>query len=177
MHVALLRGINVGGRSAVSMAALKGTFERLGFDRVRTYINSGKVLFAAPEGAMRPQLTQAVETAIAEDFGFPVPVLLRTAGELAAVAAAVPAEWVNDESMRCDVFFLWPELDDPSVVEQVPRNPTIEDLVYVPGALIRRIDRKNATRSPMTRVAGMEIYKLMTVRNINTVRTLRDLAG
>lgn len=159
------------------MAALKGTFERLGFDRVRTYINSGNVLFAAPDGAARPQLTGAVETAIVEDFGFPVPVLLRTADELAAVAAAVPAEWVNDESMRCDVFFLWPELDDPSVLEQVPRNPAIEDLVYVPGALVRRIDRKNATRSPMTRVAGMEIYKLMTVRNINTVRTLRDLAG
>ena len=177
MHVALLRGINVGGKSAVSMAVLKATFERLGFERVRTYINSGNVVFAAPDGAARPQLTEAVGAAIVRDFGVPVPVLLRTGDELAALAAAVPAEWVNDELMRCDVFFLWPDIDDPSVLEKVPTNPDIEDLVYVPGALVRRIDRKNATRSPMTRVAGMEIYKQMTVRNINTVRTLRDLAA
>src|SRR5690242_17820005 len=106
VHIALLRGINVGGRSAVDMRALKATFERLGFAGVRTYINSGNVVFSASAG--RPTtLAKRIEAGIAEDFGLDVAVLVLTAGELSAVADAVPAAWVNDATMRCDVFFLF----------------------------------------------------------------------
>ncbi len=175
VHVALLRGINVGGKSAVDMRALKLTFERLGFDNVRTYINSGNVIFTAPARG-RATLATRIEAAIAEDFGLDVAVLVLTAGELTAVAATVPAGWVNDATMKCDVFFLWPEIDKPSIVDDVPRNPEIEDLLYVPRALVRRIDKKDATRSPIHRIIGTDLYRQMTVRNINTVRKLRDLA-
>jgi uncharacterized protein (DUF1697 family) len=176
VHIALLRGINVGGKSAVDMAALKATFERLGFGAVRTYINSGNVVFTASGG--RPTtLAKRIEAAITADFGLDVAVLVFTAGELTVVADTVPATWVNDATMKCDVFFLWPDVDRPAIVDDVPKNPAIEDLLYVPGALVRRIDKQNATRSPMHRVLGTDLYRRMTVRNINTVRKLRDLAA
>jgi uncharacterized protein (DUF1697 family) len=79
--------------------------------------------------------------------------------------------------MRCDVFFLWPEVDHPSVLGDVPHNPLIEDLRYVPGAFVRRIDRTNVTRSPLTRFVGTDLYRRTTVRNINTVRKLRSLVA
>jgi uncharacterized protein (DUF1697 family) len=175
-HVALLRGINVAGRPTVPMVALKGTFERLGLDPVRTYINSGNVLFTAP-AVNTEQLTQSIEAAIAADFGFPVGVLVRTAEEVAKVADSVPENWVHDGTMKCDVFFLWPGIDRPSVLDDVPHNPAIEDLRYVPGAFVRRIDRPNINRSPLTRMVGTDLYRQMTVRNINTVRKLRDLTA
>jgi uncharacterized protein (DUF1697 family) len=175
-YVALLRGVNVGGNAPVDMATLRNTFERLGFGDVRTYINSGNVVFAAPAGG-HAELAPPIEAAIAEDFALTVPVLVRTADELATVAASVPAAWVNDASMKCDVFFLWPDVDRPSVLEEVPHKPSIEELRYVPGALVRRIDRSSITRSPLTKIAGSDLYRRMTIRNINTVRKLRDLTA
>lgn len=158
------------------MAALKAMFERLGLDPVRTYINSGNVLFTAST-VSNAELTVSIEAAIADDFGFPVAVLVRTAEEVATIADSVPDTWVHGGSMKCDVFFLWPEVDRPSVLDDVPHNPAIEDLRYIPGAFVRRIDRTNINRSPLTRMVGTDLYRQMTVRNINTVRKLRDLAA
>jgi uncharacterized protein (DUF1697 family) len=175
VYVALLRGINVGGNNSVDMRRLKATFERLGLENVRTYINSGNVLFDT-ERRGRPQLTKAIAAGIAEDFGVEVGVLLRTADELRALVDAIPAKWTNDAKMKCDVYFLWPAIDRAKVVDEVPRNPAIEDLRYLPGALVRRIDNDKRTKSPMTKIVGTPIYKQMTVRNINTVRKLAALA-
>jgi uncharacterized protein (DUF1697 family) len=79
--------------------------------------------------------------------------------------------------MKCDVYFLWPAIDRAKVVDEVPRNPEIEDLRYLPGALVRRIDNDKRTKSPMTKIVGTPIYKQMTARNINTVRKLAALAA
>ena len=78
-HVALLRGINVGGKSTVSMAKLKTTFEALGFEDVVTYINSGNVVFAGSKPS-----AATIEKRIEKDFGRDVSVLLRTPAELQA---------------------------------------------------------------------------------------------
>lgn len=171
-YVALLRGINVGGKSPVDMRRLATTFERLGLTGVRTYINSGNILFTSSDDVHEAP----IEAAIAEDFGLEVPVLLRSADDLRRLTDAVPAQWVNDGTMKCDVFFLWPDVDRPSVLEQVPHRPEIEDVRYFPGAFVRRIDRASINRSPLTRIVGSEIYRRLTVRNINTVRKLRAMA-
>jgi len=176
VYVALLRGINVGGNNLVDMRRLKATFERLGLENVRTYINSGNVLFDTKRRG-RPQLTKAIAAGIAEDFGVDMGVLLRTADELRALVDAIPAKWTNDTTMKCDVYFLWPAIDRAKVVDEVPRNPEIEDLRYLPGALVRRIDNDKRTKSPMTKIVGTPIYKQMTARNINTVRKLAALAA
>lgn len=174
-YVALLRGINVGGNSIVDMRRLRTTFERLGFADVHTYINSGNVLFSTRRRA-RQRLTGDIETAIVTDLGLDVAVQLRSGDELRDLIAAIPAEWTNDGSMKCDVYFLWPAIDRPAVIDDVPHNPAIEDLCYLPGALVRRVDRSQQAKSPMTRIVGTAIYQQMTARNINTVRKLAQLA-
>jgi len=78
--------------------------------------------------------------------------------------------------MKCDVYFLWPEIDRPSIIDRLPHDPAIEDVRYVKGAVIRRVDRADAARSPMTRIVGTDLYRRLTARNINTVRTLHRLA-
>jgi uncharacterized protein (DUF1697 family) len=173
-YVALLRGINVGGHARVEMARLRVCFEGLGLESVGTYINSGNVLFGTDDKD-RKRLIGKIESAIEEEFGFRVPLVLRTLAELARVTRSVPRTWVTDRRMRCDVMFLWPEADSRSIVGKVPMNRELEDLKYVPGALVWRIDRADAGKSKVRTVIGSDLYKRLTIRNINTVRTLEEL--
>src|SRR5690349_21027558 len=95
-QVALLRGINVGGNKQVAMATLRGLFEDgLGFTDVKTYVNSGNVVFSGRKATAR-----RIERAIEAEFGFDVAVVLRTRDELAAVVEENPFAGVADNPSR-----------------------------------------------------------------------------
>lgn len=173
-YVALLRGINVGGKNKVAMPRLKKTFEAVGLTDVTTYINSGNVIFK--EARRKPAtIVLALEKAIEKDFGFPIRVLIRDLPAVKKVIQALPEAWTNDQKMKCDVMFLWKEVDRKDIVKDLTVKPEIEDLVYVPGALIWRVDRPAITRSGMLKMVGTDLYKAMTIRNCNTVRKLAEL--
>ncbi|MFN2525135.1 MAG: DUF1697 domain-containing protein [Actinomycetota bacterium] len=174
VYLALLRGINVGGRNKVEMKALKAVFEKAGMSDVRTYINSGNVIFSSSARGKR-RLAQVLERAIARHFGFNVDVLVRDLTSMRAVVKALPKDWKNDQTTRCYVMFLWDDVARPSVVKQLQIKPEIEDVRYASGALLWRVGQKDVTRSGMMRVAGMPLYKRMTIRNCNTTRNLLEL--
>lgn len=174
IYLALLRGINVGGKNKVEMSRLKTTFEAVGLAEVRTYINSGNVIFA-DDRRQPAKLTSLVEEAIATEFGFPVRVVLRDIDAVKSVAEAIPTSWKDDSNMRCYVMFLWEEVDEPAVLDRVSVKDNIDDVKYVPGAIIWRVDRAVLTRSGMMRVSGSDLYQSMTIRNCNTVRKLAEL--
>src|SRR5882757_2770930 len=112
IYVALLRGINVGGNSRVDMKQLKAAFEQAGMSSVTTYINSGNVIFV--DKSHTPQaLVQKLEKIIEKEFGFAVKVLLRDIRTIKAIVAALPDTWKNDDTMKCDVMFLWEAVDSP----------------------------------------------------------------
>lgn len=173
-YVALLRGINVGGSNRVEMAKLKRTFERLGLAEVKTLIASGNVVFRAGE-IDHAKLTRKIESAIKADFGMSIKVVLRDQESMRKLVKAIPDAWVNDKEMKCDVMFLWEEIDDKAVLKQLPFDPTLEDVKYVPGAVIWRIDRDKATKSRMFKIVGTKLHQHMTIRNPNTVRKLYEL--
>ena len=173
-YVALLRGINVGGKSMIEMAKLKLTFERLGFEQVKTFINSGNVVFVA-DTADYEALPQQIEVAISKDFNLDVKVVLRDLPSIEKLLRAIPDAWVNDQTTKCDVLFLWEGVDRPDILKQFSINSKIEDVRYFPGAVVWRIDRKNQGKSRMTKIVGTDLYKQITIRNPNTVRKLYAL--
>ena len=174
-YVALLRGINVGGKAKVEMTKLKITFEQLGCSNVFTYINSGNVIFNA-DGESVHELTGRIQQAIEADFGFVVPVVLRTQAQIQSICDQVPAGWVNDgQTMKTDVMFLWEKYDSPDALNYFKVKPGIEQLVYVGGALVWNISREYITRGNVIEMIGTDIYKHLTIRNINTVRKLNVL--
>lgn len=173
-YVALLRGVNVGGKSMMDMKTLPGVFESAGMASVRTYINSGNVIFSS-ELSDRDEIASLIERAIVQAFHFPVRVLVLGIEKVRAVVAALPADWANDAAAKCDVFFLWGEVDDPGILERLDWDPAMEDVRYTPGAVIRRIDRANAAKSRLTRIVGTPLYQQMTVRNCNTARKILKL--
>lgn len=174
IYVALLRGINVGGNNKIDMKLLKETFERLGLKSVKTYINSGNIIFSDKKHSAK-KLTELLETAIKQDFGLDIKVLLRDSRNFKAVTEALPSGWTNDALMKSDVMFLWPDCDSPKILEQLTINPEIDDVKYVEGALLWSVDRKKVTKSGMMKLAGDKLYKNMTVRNCNTVRKIMNL--
>ena len=173
-YVALLRGINVGGNNTISMARLKVAFEELGFGAVRTYINSGNILFDTDD-ADESELVGRIEEAIFAIFALRIPVVLRSRPQLEAVVRATPKEWTNDTSMRTEVMFLWDEVDRDAVLDEIMFNVDVDRLVYVPGAVVWNVLRSDIAQSKLRNLIGTRVYKLMTGRNITTVRKLHQL--
>lgn len=174
VYVALLRGINVGGKSIVSMADLVQCFEALGFRDVKTYINSGNVLFAASNTDAR-YLENTIEAALERTFSFPITVVVRTGKEISQLLAHVPAQWTDNSDYKCDVLFLRHEVDNPAIANDFIVKPEIETFSYQPGALLWRVQRPASTRSAILRINSKPLYKQVTIRNINTVRKINEL--
>src|SRR5215213_1734235 len=80
-YVALLRGINVGGNTMVKMETLREVFASIGFENVRTYINSGNVAFETRKSS-DAKLTEAISNAIEIEFGKKIAVIVRSADEI-----------------------------------------------------------------------------------------------
>lgn len=98
-YVALLRGVNVGGANKVSMAELKNIFEAAGMASVRTYINSGNIIFFT-EMKDRIAVVDLLEEVLKGQTGLGIDVQLRDSDELGAIVDAIPPEWKNDDSMK-----------------------------------------------------------------------------
>lgn len=171
IYVALLRGINVGGKNKISMKELKKSFERVGMEAVTTYINSGNIIFET-SNQNETEIIATLEEVIFEDFSLKIKVLLRTIKDLTAIIEALPSHWKNDKDMKSDVLFLWDEINDEKVLNELVPKPDIDTVLYVPGAILWSVDRTNVTKSGLMRLASKDLYKKMTIRNVNSTRKI-----
>jgi uncharacterized protein (DUF1697 family) len=172
--VALLRGINVGGKNLVSMAALTAWFEAQGFADVRTYIQSGNVLFGSSE---RPaQLVARLETGLGEELGQPASVVLRSREQLRAVVEGAPAGFGARPALyRYDVLFLKEPLTAAEALAAAPTNPAVDRVWAGRGVLYYARLVAKASQSRMSRITGLAVYQRMTIRNWNTTTKLLAL--
>ncbi len=169
-YIALLRGINVGGHRKVEMKKLRELFETLGYLNVSTYINSGNIVFDSDQD--RKVIYQSINMNLEKVFSFQIPIILKTIQEMKGIADAVPKKWQNDPTQKSDVAYLFPEIDNENIIDKLPVKKEYIDIHYTCGALYWNVERKNQNKSQLNNLAGHKIYKLMTVRNINTARYL-----
>ena len=175
-YVAFLRGVNVGGNSIVAMATVKEVLVALGLSDVRTYINSGNVIFTSRAADSR-RLTARIEKALEERTGIAIKLLLVDHAALKKLVDSIPPDWVDDKTMRTYVLMLWREIDDRKILESLPTKPGIDELMYLPGAVVWRVDRENVGKSNMNKLVGKPLYKKITIRNVNTMRKLNELSA
>jgi uncharacterized protein (DUF1697 family) len=116
-YVALLRGINVGSSRRIPMPRLREVLTERGYGEVRTLIASGNI--ALDSDASEDELAGDVAAAIQAEFGFDVPVVVRTAAEIDAVLAADPFGGVATDTSRYSVTFL-PAAPDADRVAALP---------------------------------------------------------
>jgi uncharacterized protein (DUF1697 family) len=173
-YVALLRGINVGGKSTIRMADLKECVEELGYDGVSTFIASGNVLFEAAErnGA---KLESELEHALERRFALPIAVVVRTRAELGRIVKAIPADWIGNDSLRVNVAFLRRTRDGRALARELKPREGVDELVATKSGLIWATRRDALTRSGMQKLIGSAAYRDLTVRNLNTTLKLYEL--
>jgi uncharacterized protein (DUF1697 family) len=125
--VALLRGINVSGQKPVPMERLRGSFAAMGFHNVRTYVQSGNVVFETAAD-IRDALTRKIEERIRRDFGFSVVVILRTAKELEKIVKTNP--FLSEEAIDQATFHV-------TFLAAPPNKTALKNLETLPTSLDR----------------------------------------
>jgi uncharacterized protein (DUF1697 family) len=174
-YIALLRGVNVGGKNIIKMADLKTAFEERGFEDVATYINSGNVVFSS--GLDEAAAKEACEKLIAEEFGLDVPVFAMTSEELADALAHAPEWWNNLPDARHDAFFVIP----PMTVDEVRARIGAAKEEYEKVAWHGRVIFWSALRATFSRTSWSklpgykEMYNAITIRNANTTLKLAEI--
>jgi uncharacterized protein (DUF1697 family) len=168
-NVALLRGINVGGRNKVSMADLRALIESLGHTDVTTYIQSGNVVFTSAKAVAAPTL----EAAIKAEFALEITVVLRSAADLAKVVKANP--FAQEDVSKVHVGFM-ARKPAAGVVAKIDATRFAPEAFALRGAELYLFLPDGMGRSKLPDFVGRQLKVPTTVRNWNTVLKLLELA-
>lgn len=171
--IALIRGINVGGNNIIPMATLAAVFEKAGFTDVRTYIQSGNVLFHTTETRQRV-IERTIEHALLQTSSIETKVIVLSKQQLSSIVQHMPDRFA-DPAWKHNVLFLRHAIDTPAIVHSFAIKPDIESITYTPGALFWSVKLSGLTRSTMIKLSTKKEYQDMTVRNINTTKKLLAL--
>jgi uncharacterized protein (DUF1697 family) len=173
-YVALLRGINVGGRNKVPMAELRSAFEAAGYSEVRTYIQSGNVLFGSK--APRASLEADIETMLERHLGYPLVVVVRSQTQLRSVVAHAPAKFgAKPDTYHSDAIFLRAPLTPAQVLKVVKLRDGVDQAWAGKGVVYFARLSAERTKSRMSSIAGTPEYANMTIRNWATTTKLLAL--
>lgn len=174
IYIAFLRGINISGKNKVPMAELKKAFEELRFGAVKTYLNSGNVIFSSDEDNIG-SLTSRIEAMIKERFSLDIPVFVISKEDLEDILQHSPDWWGNENKEIYDnlIFImppatfveLWGEIGEPK--EGLEKIKDYKETVFWSFS---RKDYQKTNWWPKT--AGMNISQKLTIRTANTVRKL-----
>lgn len=172
--VGLLRGVNLAGRARVPMAELRDVATALDLDGVRTYLQSGNLLFEAP-AERADEVRSDLERAVAKTFGLEIPILVRTRDELAATVAGNPYAGVEDDPTRVHAVFLADHPADERVAE-LETERFRPDTFWVSERVVYVHYPGGAGRSKLTiDYFERRLATTATARNWNTVTKLLAL--
>jgi uncharacterized protein (DUF1697 family) len=173
-RVALLRGINVGRNKRIAMADLRKMLESLGYDDVRTHLQSGNALFVAGAGK-DAKLEQDISAAIKSTFGMEVAVLVRTAAELASVVDSNPfiARGVDTSELHATFLAAAPPAAKIAVVDRDACAPD----EFAVGARVIYVRLRNGVMGSRLPDWDKMLGIHTTTRNWNTTTRLRDMTA
>jgi uncharacterized protein (DUF1697 family) len=175
-YLALLRGINVGGKNMLPMKDLVEIFIGAGCKDVRTFIQSGNVIFCAAP-AVSARLPDEITSVVAESFGIRIPVILRSADQLRDVVSHNPFLKSGAAEDTLHVMFL-AGLPSPESVDKLDPDRSAPDAFIVHGREIYLRLPNGTARSKLTNAYfDSKLATTSTLRNWRTVTKLLDLMG
>jgi len=177
-YIALLRGINVGGKNKVPMVELKRHLDKAGYQNVRTYINSGNVLFESDLSAK--VLGESIEKILVENFTLDsslIRVHVLTDKQLKSIVNDKPKGFGDQSDIyHSDVIFLMDIAANDAMKVFSPKDGV--DMVWQgDGVIYSQRVSKLRTKSRLNRIMGTSEYKSMTIRNWNTTTKLLELVS
>lgn len=173
-HLALLRGINVGGNNIIKMTALKEAFEKIGFESVQTYIQSGNVVFAASD--TEETLEAKIEKALSKAFSYDCRAMVVSKKKLQQIVDEAPRGFGKEpEKYRYDVIFLKKPLTPTKALAASEVREGVDEASAGKHAVYFKRLIAKATHSKLPKIIGKPEYKYMTIRNWNTTAKLLAL--
>jgi uncharacterized protein (DUF1697 family) len=172
-YVALLRGINVGGKNSIKMSALISVFEKCGFSNVSTYINSGNVLFEIGNEKM-DEMMDNLRKHLSTAFHFDVQFVLRSHPQLSEIVHDIPKTWSQND-VRKYIAFITPQITMNDVIKSIHIKEGIDEMKAGKNVVYMSTKLSGLTKSGFTKLIGTKIYKDITIRNYNTVQKLLTL--
>lgn len=177
-YVALLRGINVGGKNLVKMTDLAACFEAQGLREVSTFIASGNVLFEVAGQRSAARLRARLEAALSTRFNWPARVALRSAAQLRRVVDLRPRGFGSAPGRyRYDVIFLLEPLTAEAAVAQLNPRQGVDRVFAGDGVVYFSRLIARASQSRLSRVVSLPAYQQMTIRSWSTTTRLLALLG
>lgn len=176
-YIAFLRGINISGKNKISMAELKKGFEKLAFHEVKTYLNSGNVIFSADEDHAEC-LANQIEIMITSRFGLEIPVFILSKEELEEILQNAPEWWGNDNKEIYDnLIFIMPPATFAEVFHEIGEpKEGLEKIKDYKETVFWSFDRKNYQKTNWwSKTASADIGKKLTIRTANTVRKIVEM--
>lgn len=171
-YIALLRGINVGGKNKVNMSELKSAFVGFGFSHVSTYINSGNVLFSSVEKDVL-KLKGDCEGIIREHFELEILVAVVSVEELKKALEHAPEWWDQDpDSKHNAIFVMAPTTVEAVFVAVGEIKPEYERVGFYGNVIFWSAPVNTFSKTRWSKVVGSKIYGQITIRNANTVKKL-----
>lgn len=174
IYVALLRGINVGGRNITKMTALKACLEHTGFDRVETFIQSGNVVFETRQKSIA-KLTAQIDTAIEAALGLDPRVVVLCRDRLKTVLADAPAAWRSRTGLRMNVAFLRPLVTPALALKEVDVRPGVDAVTAGQGVLYMSTTLRDVAKSRLSRIVTKPVYQQMTIRTYGTCQKIQSM--
>ncbi len=172
--MALLRGVNVGRAKRLAMADWRALMAELGYRDVRTVLNSGNAVFDGPAKAP-PSHARRIQRALAGELGLESRVIVKTADEVAAIAAGNPLTEVADNPSRLLVGFL--EAPPPDELTELTKRSWHPEAVAVSAHAVYLWCPDGVIRSPLAKAVGERLGEGWTTRNASTVDKLAALAA
>lgn len=174
-YVALLRGVNVGGKNKISMPLLKAAFEDAGFSGVTTYINSGNILFSSQQQD-RVTLQKSCQQIIRDTFQLEIAVAVLSESELQDALKHAPDWWDNDSDSKHNALFVIAPASADSIIEAVGQSkPEYEQVAYHGPVIFWSAPLKTFSRTRWSKIVSTSAYSSVTIRNANTAKRLLQL--
>ncbi len=174
-YLALLRGVNVGGKNKLAMSALSERLTDLGLEDVSTVLASGNVLLRSSKSART--LGQQIESVLVEDFGLhedPVKVLVLTAAQVEAVVEDKPDRFGDEpDTYHCDAIFVMGISASSAMTAFNPREG-VDQVWQGEGVIYSQRLSAQRTKSRLSTVLSSPLYKSMTIRSWSTTVKLNN---
>ncbi len=173
-YFAFLRGVNISGKNKVPMAELKKGFEKLELREVKTYLNSGNVIFSSDEDGIG-RLTNQIETMIKNQFGLDIPVLVISKEELEDILHNAPDWWGNENKEIYDnLIFIMPPATFAEVFNEIGEpKEELEKIKDYKEAVFWSFSRKDYQKTNWwSKTTSAKISNRLTIRTANTVRKI-----
>jgi uncharacterized protein (DUF1697 family) len=174
-YIALLRGINVGGNNKVSMSQLKAILENLGYQDVKTYINSGNIRFTTNQKACMT-LQEEWHKLIREELGLEIDVCVVSGKELLEAEENVPDWWGMDSTCKHNAIFVLYPYSTEEIMKHVGEvKPEYEQIECFGQVIFWSAPIETFSRTRLSKVVSSAVYNRITIRNYNTFLKLIEM--